>query len=145
MADSKHKLQPAIKKETLRVSFYTAVGLILMFAVFAVLHFFVNENIPFDYKVLLGGVGGGLVAILNFFLMCVTVQQVANTEDDGEARKIMKTSYTKRMGFQLMWMVVAVAAPCFFWAAGLFPLLFPSIHLPVLPLHFHHHYMDYRL
>ena len=131
MAESKYRLQPAIKKETRNISIYCLIGFVLLVGIFAVLHFFLYENAPFDYTVFLGAGVGCIVAILNFFLMCVTVQEVTKQEDDKEARRIMKTSYTKRMGLQLFWMVVAIAAPCFQWAAGLVPLLFPTLGIKI--------------
>lgn len=131
MAEKKELIQPAVKKETKNIILYTAIGTVLMWIVFAVLHFFIAENVPFDYTVILGGLGASLVAVLNFFLMCMTVQTVAATADDKEARNTMKTSYTKRMGLQILWMVVAIAAPCFFWVAGLIPLLFPSLGIKI--------------
>ena len=59
-------VQPAVKKETKR-SKITAVGLILMWILFAVLHFTMPDKVPLDYTVFLGGIGGGAVAVLNFF------------------------------------------------------------------------------
>ena len=47
-------LQPAVKKETKRVAVLTIVGVALMWAVFAVLHFMVFDSVPFDYTVILG-------------------------------------------------------------------------------------------
>lgn len=131
MADSKYKIQPAVKKETINVTIYCGIGLILMWIAFAVLHFWLYEAVPFNYTVFLGGIAGAGVAVLNFFLMCVTVQQVAATEDDETARKIMKNSYSKRMALQLVWLIVAIAAPCFQWAAGFVPLLFPSLGIKI--------------
>ena len=39
-------------------------------------HLAVPEQIPFDYTVLLAGFIGGMVAVLNFFLMGLTVQKI---------------------------------------------------------------------
>lgn len=47
---------------------YTLTGIVLMWIVFAVLHGTMPEKVPFDYTVILGGLGGGAVAVLNFFL-----------------------------------------------------------------------------
>jgi len=127
MQESKYRIQPAIKKETVNVTLYTIVGTIVMWIVFALLHFFVQKEIPFDHTVFLGGICGAAIAILNFFLMCITVQQVTSTENDDDAKMLMKKSYTKRMGMQLLWIVTVIAAPCFMWVAGLLPLLFPSL------------------
>ena len=45
------KIQPAVKKETRRVAMITAVGLILMWILFAVLHFTMPDKVPLDYTV----------------------------------------------------------------------------------------------
>ena len=62
------KVQPAVKKETRRVAMITAVGLVLMWILFAGFHFAMPDKVPLDYTVFLGGIGGGLIAVLNFFL-----------------------------------------------------------------------------
>ncbi len=120
------KLQPAVKKETLNVAIYTGVGTILMWIVFFVLHMLMKDDVPFDYTVILGGLGGFTVAVLNFFLMAVTVQKVAAEEDDKAAGSIMKASFSRRMLMQVLWLVAALIAPCFQWVAGFIPLLFPG-------------------
>ena len=61
-------IQPAVKKETKRVALVTAGGVVFMWIVFGVFHGVNPESIPFDYTVILGGLVGGLVAVLNFFL-----------------------------------------------------------------------------
>ena len=67
------EIQPAVKKETKNVILYTVAGVVLMWIVFAVLHGIMPDKIPFDYTVILGGIGGGIIAVLNFFLMGLTV------------------------------------------------------------------------
>lgn len=125
-------VQPAVKEETKKVALSTLVGVLLLWCVFFICHSFLPQKVPFDYTVLLGGIGGGFVAVLNFFLMGLTVQAVASMEDEAMARNRMKTSYTYRMMLQMLWGVAAIAAPCFHFAAGLIPLLFPSIGIKVL-------------
>ncbi|MBQ9062089.1 MAG: hypothetical protein IJI10_08180 [Eubacterium sp.] len=126
------KVAPAVRKETKRVILITVIGVIIMFAVFAGLHFAMPDKVPFDYRVILGGLGGGCIAVLNFFMMGLTVQKVTSMEDEGLARQQMKSSYTYRMLLQILWMVAAIAAPCFQFVAGLVPLLFPSLGLKLL-------------
>ena len=121
------EIQPAVKKETKKVIIYTLTGIVLMWIVFAVLHGTMPEKVPFDYTVILGGLGGGAVAVLNFFLMGLTVQKVVSMEDDKQAAAKMKASYSQRMMFQLIWGVLAIAVPCFQFVAGILPLLFPNI------------------
>lgn len=121
------EIQPAVKKETKKVILYTLAGVVLMWVVFAVLHGAMPEKIPFDYTEILGGLGGGAVAVLNFFLMGLTVQKAASCEDEGAARMRLKASYSQRMLLQVGWGIAAIIAPCFQFAAGLLPLLFPSM------------------
>lgn len=126
------KIAPAVRKETKRVLCITAIGVVIMFAVFAGLHFAMPDKVPFDYKVILGGLGGGCIAVLNFFMMGLTVQKITSMEDEGMARQQMKASYSRRMLLQILWMIAAIAAPCFQFVAGLVPLLFPSLGLKLL-------------
>lgn len=125
-------LQPAVRKETKRVAVLTIIGVALMWAAFVALHLAMPGTVPFDYTVILGGMGGGIVAVLNFFLMALTVQKVAAAEDEGSARSRMKASYSQRMLFQMLWVAAAIIAPCFQFAAGIIPLLIPSIGIKLL-------------
>ena len=120
-------VQPAVKKETKKVAIGTFICVALMWAVFGIGHAVMPQKIPFDYTVILAGLIGGIVAVLNFFLMGMTVQKVVSMENDKQAAMKMKTSYSQRMMFQLLWGVLAIAAPCFQFVAGLLPLLFPNI------------------
>ena len=119
-------VQPAVKKETKRVVKITAVGLILMWILFAVLHFAMSDKVPLDYTVFLGGIGGGAVAVLNFFLMGLAVQKAAAASDEGTARMKLKASYSQRFMMMILWVIVAIVAPCFHFVAGIAPLLFPG-------------------
>ena len=120
-------VQPAVKKETKNVAVSTGIGIVLMWILFAVLHVAFPEKVPFDYTVFLGGIGGGIIAVLNFFLMGLTVQKVAATKDDADAKMKMKASYSRRMLMQVLWIIIAIVAPCFWFAAGILPLLFPDM------------------
>ena len=119
-------VQPAVKKETKRIVKITAVGLILMWILFAVLHFAMPDKVPLDYTVFLGGIGGGAIAVLNFFLMGLAVQKAASASDEGTARMKLKASYSQRFMMMILWVIVAIVAPCFHFVAGIAPLLFPG-------------------
>lgn len=119
-------VQPAVKKETKRVALSTIIGVILMWIAFAILHPIFPEKVPFDYTVFLAGAIGGMIAVLNFFLMGLTVQKVAATTDQEMARRRMKASYSRRMMLQTLWIILVAVAPCFQLVAGLLPLLFPG-------------------
>lgn len=124
-------IQPAIKKETKNVAVSTAIGIVFMVVIFAILHGVMPEKVPFDYTVILGGLFGGAVAVLNFFLMGITVQKVASMDDEKDAKSVMKNSYSKRMMLQIIWVIIAIAAPCFQFAAGILPLLFPGAGIKI--------------
>ena len=125
-------VQPAVKKETKRVVKITAVGLILMWILFAVLHFTMPDKVPLDYTVFLGGIGGGAVAVLNFFLMGLAVQKAASASDEGTARMKLKASYSQRFLMQSLWVILAIVAPCFHFVAGIAPLLFPGTGIKIM-------------
>ena len=122
-------VQPAVKKETKRVVMITGAGLILMWILFAILHFTMPDKVPFDYTVILGGIGGGAIAVLNFFLMGLAVQKAASATDEGTARMKLKASYSQRFMMLILWVIVAIVAPCFQFVAGIAPLLFPGTGL----------------
>ena len=122
-------VQPAEKKETKRVVMITGAGLILMWILFAILHFTMPDKVPFDYTVILGGIGGGVIAVLNFFLMGLAVQKAASATDEGTARMKLKASYSQRFMMMILWVIVAIVAPCFQFVAGIAPLLFPGTGL----------------
>lgn len=122
-------VQPAVKKETKRVVMITGAGLILMWILFAILHYTMPDKVPFDYTVILGGIGGGMIAVLNFFLMGLAVQKAASATDEGTARMKLKASYSQRFMMMILWVIVAIVAPCFQFVAGIAPLLFPGTGL----------------
>ena len=95
------KLSPAVKQETLHIAEGTAVGVVLMLAVFALLH-------KLSLWVVFSGVLGGILAVLNFFLLGLTVQKVAQGEDEERGRKWMQFSYNVLMLLLVVWLIVAI-------------------------------------
>ncbi len=123
------KMAPAVRKEAKFVAVTEAVGVILMLAVFGILHYAMPGKVPFDYRVIAGGAAGGFIAWLNFFFMGITVQNVASMTNDENAASLMKASYSRRMLLQMAWVVIAILAPIFQFAAGIIPLLFPGMFI----------------
>lgn len=122
------KLQEAVKKETMAVAAGTGIGcalLILLFFVFSLV--FPESSVKFDYRVVLGAVCGGAVAVWNFFLMALTVQNVVNVGSEEKAMRIMRVSYRNRMMMRAVWILIAIFAPIFNYAAGILPLFIPSL------------------
>jgi hypothetical protein len=128
-------IQPAVKTETGRIAMGTGIGVLIMFVLFFVLHMVIpvdapfNLGVPFDHTVILGGVGGFVVAVGNFFWMAMTVQKVASMEDDKQARGTMGVSYRYRTLLQLLWVILAIVLPVFNPVAGIVPLFIPSLFI----------------
>ena len=124
-------VSPAVKQETMRIASGTAIGVVLMWVVFFFLHQVNPEKIPFDYTVFLGGAVGACVAVLNFFFMGLAVQKAAAATDEDTARMRIKASYSQRMLIQMLWVILAIVAPCFHFVAGIVPLLFPGTGIKI--------------
>lgn len=126
------KLQPASKKEIGRIALGSLLCLVLMLGVFFVLSLLGVGT--FDYTVILGGVVGSGVAILNFVLLCLTVQKVAGMENGKPLKARVQLSYHLRLILQAVWIVVAFLVPVFNVLAAAIPLLFPSLVLYTLQI-----------
>ncbi|MCR5156317.1 MAG: ATP synthase subunit I [Butyrivibrio sp.] len=129
------KIQPAVKQETGRLAIGTGIGVLIMFAIFFILHMVIPKDapfgwsVPFDYKVILGGIGGFIVAVGNFFWMAMTVQKVTSIEDDAQARSTMGVSLRYRYMLQILWVILAIVVPIFNLVAGIVPLFIPSLYI----------------
>ena len=121
------KLQKTIKKEAGIIATSVAVGVLVMYLVFFCLHMVVPDWAPFDIKVIIGGIGGYMVAVGNFLGMAVSVQKVASIEDEDRARKTMGVSYRYRTMIQFLWIILSIVLPFINPVAGIAPLFIPSI------------------
>ena len=95
------RVQETVKKETLHIAVCSVTMTVLMWIAFFLLHIFLPKKISFDYRVILAGVLGCVIAVMNFFLMGVTVQSVLNVENQEEAYQKMRLSYRNRTMLQL--------------------------------------------
>ena len=126
------KLQPESKKELLRIACGVSLCTAVMWVVFAALH--LVGWVVFDYRVLLGGIIGALVAIGNFAGICFVVQKIIDEPDEKKRKATLQLSYNSRMLLQAVWVVVAIAAPCFQPFAGVLPLFFPRVTIYYLQI-----------
>lgn len=141
-------IQPAVRKETLRIAAGTLILSVLMVAVFLIAG-------AFDASVLWGTLLGTAVTILNFFLLGLSVQRATEKmkdvhfpsyeeadaqlgEDEEEppipdspeltqAKRGMQLAYTGRMLLVVVTGIVALAVPGIHPVAALVPFLFPRI------------------
>ena len=126
------KLQPESKKELLRIACGTAICTAAMWVLFAALH--LVGWIKFDYTVILGSLIGALVAIGNFAGICFVVQKIIDEPDEKKRKAKLQLSYNSRMLMQAVWVVVAIAAPCFQPFASVLPLFFPRVTIYYLQI-----------
>ena len=113
------KLEPESKKELGRIAGGTAICTAAMWVVFAALH--TVGWARFDSSVILGSLVGALVAIGNFAGICLVVQKIIDEQDEKRRKAKLQLSYNGRMLLQAVWVVVAIAAPCFQAFAGILP------------------------
>ena len=119
------KFQPASIYEIKRMSIGSAICLVLMIAAFLLLSLVGVGS--FGLKIILSGVVGTLIAIANFAILCLTIQNAAEVEDKKQMKARFQVSYNARLVFQAAWVVVAFLLPCFNVIAAAVPLLFPTI------------------
>ena len=119
------KLQPASKKEVSRIAVGTAVLSVIMIAVMAFLSW--GGIGKFDYTVFIGAIGGSIVAIINFALMCLTIQNAVNIGEQKQMKAFIQGSYNGRLMFQAAWIVVSFMVSHINIFAAAIPLLFPTL------------------
>ena len=120
------KIDATVLKETKYILFWALILSALMQAVFLIIR-------QWDYTVLLGNLLSGGSAVLNFFLLGLTVQNALGKEAQ-EAKKTMKLSQTYRFLFLAVVVIVGVVVDCFNTWAVIIPLFFPRIAIAFRPL-----------
>lgn len=119
------KLQSASQREVKRIACGTAAGgALLIAALFALSKMGIGE---FDYRVITGAIGGCLVAVVNFAMMCLTIQRAVNIGEQKAMKTFIQGSYNGRLLLQAGWIVAAYLMPWFNVFAAAIPLLFPNL------------------
>ena len=119
------KLQDASKKEIKRIAKGTAVCDLLLIAGLFILS--LGGIGKFDYKVFTGVLGGSVVAVLNFTVMCLTIQKAVDIAEQKQMKSFIQGSYNGRLLLQAGWVVAAFLIPHVNVIAAAFPLLFPNL------------------
>lgn len=120
------RIDATVKRETLYIARAVGVLSLLMQSVFLVAG-------RWDYTVLCGNILSAATAVLNFFLMGVTVQNALHREEK-DARTAVRLSQQLRLLMQFVVCAVGVALPCFHTVAVVLPLFFPRLAIAVRPL-----------
>ena len=120
------KLQPASQREVRRVTAGTLVCDVLLVAgLFLASQFDIGT---FDLgKILVSAAIGSVIAVLNFALMCLTVQSAVGMTDQKKMKAKFQLSYNARMILQAGWTVIAFLVPGIHFIAGAAPILFPKV------------------
>ena len=120
------KIDSTILKETKYIAVWVILCSMLMEAIFLVIS-------RWDYTVLLGNLLGAFTAVLNFFLMGLTVQSALQKEEK-EAKTTIRFSQIYRNIMIIIVAVLGFVLPCFNNWAVILPLLFPRVAIAFRPL-----------
>ena len=128
------KLQAASRKEVSRI----AVGVLACDGVMIAALFLLSQLGvgKFDLvKILLGAALGSVIAIVNFIILCLTIQSALEIESKRKMKARFQLSYNIRLAIQAIWIV-----GCFFlrdkihFIAAAAPVFFPNVWLVYLQL-----------
>lgn len=118
------KLQPASQKEVKRIAIGCSVcclaelcGLLLL-SILGIGHF--------SYRMVIGAIGGTSIAILNFAMMCLMVQNATGINDQKLMKAKVQGSYNLRLFVQAGWVAIAFFIPWINVISAAIPLLFPT-------------------
>lgn len=119
------KLQAASKKEISRIAVGTLVCDVIMIAgLFLLSQFGIGK---FDIlRILLGAACGSVVAILNFTILCLTVQNAVEIDSKKKMRQKFQMSYNVRLIIQAAWVVAAYLIPQVHFVAVRCPFCSPT-------------------
>ena len=118
------KLDPVVKKENIYMIIGSAVCTAVVQLVFLVFG-------KFDYTVLLGGLWGFIITVLNFFIMTLAIQKAMELNDEQQAKMKIQGSYTIRMLLLIALMIVGVVLPFMHWVPILISVFYPRVVITV--------------
>lgn len=120
------KLQPASRKELSRIAIGTLVCDVVMIAALFVLSL-VGVGSFDAFRILLGAACGSVVAIVNFAILCLTVQSAVEIENKKKMKARFQLSYNIRLVLQAGWVVLCFVLKPIHFVAGAAPILFPNV------------------
>lgn len=120
------KLQSASRKEISRITLGVLVCDGILVAVLFLLSQFGIGTFSLS-RILLGALCGSVVAILNFAILCLTVQSAVEIENKRKQKQRFQMSYNLRLLVQAVWVVACFLIPQIHFVAGAAPILFPNV------------------
>ena len=123
-------MDPAVKKETGYIAVWVVILSLVMEAVFLILR-------KWDLSVLFGNLGGGAIAVGNFFLMALIATRamnraVENGKPEEAAARVKATTMTRLIGAVLLCVLLIAVFKTNVYAT-LIPMLFPRIGVVFWP------------
>lgn len=113
------KIDKVVLKETKYIALFTIILSVLMQSVFLIIGKWTIAH-------LLGNILGAFAAILNFFLMGITVQN-AVVKEEKEAKNLIKLSQNLRLFMMFFFALIGYLVPVFNLLTVIIPYLFPRI------------------
>jgi hypothetical protein len=120
------KLQSASRKEISRIALGTLVCDGIMIAGLWLMSQFDIGKFEFS-RILLGAACGSVIAIVNFTILCLTVQSAVSIENKRKMKAKFQLSYNIRLALQAGWVVACFVIPQIHFIAGAAPILFPNV------------------
>ena len=119
------KLQAASRREVKR----TAIGTAVLGAALLVIMCLLSKIcvVTFDYRMITGVIGGCVIAVVNFTMMCLTIQRAVNISEQKAMKAFIQGSYNGRLLLQAGWIVASYLMPWTNVLAAAVPLLFPNL------------------
>jgi len=114
------KIDGTVKKETAYVAIAEAILIAVMLAVYLIIS-------KFTLNVLFAALTSGAVAVLNFFVMGLTVQKAVTVDDDSDRRKLIRASQLVRLLVMGVVVIVCAVFPKIDIFALFIPLFFPRL------------------
>ena len=120
------KIDETVLRETRYIALWVLIFSVLTQAVFLIIG-------KWDYTVLLGNILSASVAVINFLLMGISVQNAVGKEEK-DARTVMKISQLYRNLLLLGTAILGMVLACFNSWTVIIPLFFPRIAISIRPL-----------
>lgn len=121
------KLQSASRKEVTRIAIGVLVCDVIMIAALFLLSL-VGVGTFSLTKILLGALCGSVIAIINFIILCLTIQSALDIENKRKMKARFQLSYNIRMVVQAAWIVAAfLLRKHVHFVATAAPVLFPNV------------------
>ena len=120
------KLQSASRKEIARIALGVLVCDVILVAVLFLLSQFGIGTFS-AARILLGALCGSVVAVLNFTILCLTVQSAVEIGNKRKQKQRFQLSYNIRLIVQAVWVVASFLIPQIHFVAGAAPILFPNV------------------